>query len=131
MAHILWPLGFVEVNLMDQKVMAEILAYRFETLQGNNLIQVCLYLEHDSFEPFNSASFQVENFLLAFLNRVGIYKVMHHNTLDLNKRVIRMSGEPLFEFVMVNFGLNKGQCLSLKWKIRTEVRTEGAPSGEK
>ena len=31
---------------------------------------------------------------LAFLNRVGIYKVMHHNTLDLNTRVIRMSGEP-------------------------------------
>ena len=68
---------------------------------------------------------------LAYLNRVRIYKVMHHNTLDLNQRVIRMSGEPLFEFVMVNFGLNKGQCLSLKWKIRTEVRTEGAPSGEK
>ena len=68
---------------------------------------------------------------LAYLNRVRIYKVMHHNTLDLNQRVIRMSGEPLFEFMMVNFGLNKGQCLSLKWKIRTEVRTEGAPSGEK
>ena len=49
---------------------------------------------------------------LAFLNRVGIYKVMHHNTLDLNKRVIRMSGEPLFEFVLVNFGLNKGQSES-------------------
>ena len=43
--------------------MAEILAFRFETLQGNNLIKVCLYLEHDSFEPFNSASFQVERLL--------------------------------------------------------------------
>ena len=58
-------------------VLAKVLTVRFETLQGNNLIQVCLYLEHDSFEPFNSASYQVQKLLQKIWKIIGSFHSLY------------------------------------------------------